>query len=116
MDNNVSFLPLGSKVILTDDKPCIIIGFLKDNSQGIKFDYIGVENPYGYLGPSKIRYFNSNEIKNIEKKGYENTEEQLLFSTDITNIKLGNDIVENKEEDNNDEIQISMPVFTQINF
>lgn len=105
-------LSIGTVVKLKEtDKKIIIVGFFATNDGKKVFDYCGFEFPKGYLGVDKIIYFDECQINEVIYSGLENDTELIDFRKQLIN-ELGLNVNGNK---NNEEMNISMPVFTPLN-
>ena len=78
MENIKNLLPAGSVVRLKDaEKKLMVTGILMNNN-GVKYDYIGVFYPEGYIDAERMFVFNHEDIEKVEFIGYMNTEFQLF--------------------------------------
>lgn len=76
-----NLLPIGSVVKVKDEeKRFSIIGILV-NSAGVKYDYIAVPFPEGFIDAEHICFFNRQDIEKVEYLGYINSEFQLFRGT-----------------------------------
>lgn len=93
-------LPIGSVVKLKGaEKNVMIFGIMQtieamDGSK-VKYDYIGVPYPVGYLSPTLNLGFNYDQIETVIFKGYDNNEE---FNNFISSLKIAKFVDENREK------------------
>ena len=81
MANIKKLLPVGSVIqVKESDKKLTIIGILMNNN-GVKYDYIAVLFPEGYLDPQHLYVFNHEDIEKVCFLGYMNSEYQLFRGT-----------------------------------
>lgn len=82
-----NLFPIGSVVKVKDTKKeLVIIGILVNNA-GIKYDYIGVPFPEGYIDAEHMYVFNHSDIEKTEYLGYINAEFQIFRSTLAESLK-----------------------------
>ncbi len=78
MTNVKNLLPIGSVVLNKGaDKKLMIIGILIETN-GVRYDYIGVLYPEGFVDAEKLFAFNHDDIEKVEYIGYMNAEYQLF--------------------------------------
>ena len=78
MEKIKNLLPAGSVVLLKDaEKKLMITGVLMNNN-GVRYDYIGVFYPEGYIDAARMFVFNHEDIQKVEFLGYMNSEFQLF--------------------------------------
>lgn len=81
MMNVKKLLPIGSVVKLKDaGKHVMISGILMENG-GVKFDYICVPYPEGYIDQNRMFLFNHEDIDQVLFLGYINAEYQIFRGT-----------------------------------
>ncbi len=95
-------LPIGSVVKLKDaEKSIMIFGIMQTikaiDGSTVKYDYIGVPYPVGYLSPKLNLGFNHEQIETVIFKGYDENEEYESF---ISSLKMAKFIDENREKIN----------------
>ena len=78
MENIKNLLPCGSVVLLKEAKKKLMIVGVLMNNNGVKYDYIGVFFPEGYIDSSRMFVFNHEDIEKVEFIGYMNSEFQLF--------------------------------------
>lgn len=85
-------LPVGSIIKLKDaEKLIMIVGFFqrKAKKPEIKYDYIGVGYPEGYLDMKLLFGFNHEDISEVLFRGYEDEKQltkKLLFFMEASEI------------------------------
>ena len=73
-----NLLPVGSVVKIKDsEKALAIIGILVNND-GIKYDYIAVPSPEGYIDAEHMYVFNHEDVEKVDFLGYMNSEFQIF--------------------------------------
>ena len=73
-----NLLPIGSVVRAKDlGKKLAIMGILVNNA-GVKYDYIAVPFPEGYIDAEHMYVFNHEDIEKIEYLGFINSEFQIF--------------------------------------
>lgn len=84
-----NLLPIGSVVKLQDmEKELAVIGILVNNA-GVKYDYIAVPSPEGYIDAEHMYVFNHEDIKKVNYLGYMNSEFQLFRRTLAQSLEKG---------------------------
>ena len=96
-----NILPIGSVIKLKyAEKLIMIFGIMQTvtsiDGSAVKYDYIGVTYPVGYLSPKLFLGFDHDQIETIIFKGYENDDYKNLIST----LKMANFIAENRDKIN----------------
>lgn len=82
-----NLLPIGSVVKVKElDKKLAIMGILVNNA-GVKYDYIAVPFPEGYIDAEHMYVFNHQEIETVEYLGYINSEFQIFRGTLAENLE-----------------------------
>lgn len=95
-------LPIGSVIKLKDaEKPIMIFGIMQTieamDGSIVKYDYVGVPYPVGYLSPKLNLGFNHDQIETVLFKGYEDNDEYKSF---VASLKMAKFIHENKDKIN----------------
>lgn len=73
-------LPLGSVVRLKDaEKKLLVVGIAQE-SQGRRFDYMGMLYPEGFIGNEYTFLFNHEDIEEVAFIGFIDTEHQMFRS------------------------------------
>lgn len=76
-----NLLPVGSVVLNRGaDKKLMIIGILIENA-GVRYDYIAVTYPEGFVDATNLYAFNHEDIESVEYIGYMDSEFQLFRGT-----------------------------------
>lgn len=73
-------LPLGSVVRLKEaEKRLLVVGIVQE-SQGKRFDYMGMLYPEGFIGNEYTFLFNHEDIEEVDFIGFIDTEHQMFRS------------------------------------
>ncbi len=119
MENNLSFLPIGTVVLLKGGtKKVMINGFCSipnDNNHKL-YDYCGCIYPEGVIDSNKVCLFNKEQIQEVLFKGYENEEEEKFkneLNETIKNIELDEDhnIISQNLSESSEPFSINNSVF-----
>ena len=87
MASIANLLPVGSVVTLKGGtKRLAIMGILVGNKE-VRYDYIAVPSPEGFIDEEHTYLFNHEDIGKVEYLGYINTEYQLFRGTLAKNYK-----------------------------
>ena len=81
MEKIQNLLPVGSVVQLKEATKKLMIAGILMNNNGVKYDYIGVFYPEGYIDANRMFVFNHEDIEKVDYLGYMNTEFQLFRGT-----------------------------------
>lgn len=73
-----NLLPVGSVVKVKElEKKLAIMGILVNNA-GVKYDYIAVPFPEGYIDAEHMYVFNHEDVEKVEYIGFINSEFQIF--------------------------------------
>ena len=81
-----SYLPIGSVVVLKNNKKVMVIGYysVEYADDIVVYDYSGCAYPEGLMIKSSFCSFNQNDIKSVEFEGYKADEYVKLNNNLIT--------------------------------
>lgn len=83
--NAAKLLPIGSVVLVKEaNKKMMVIGIMQEN-KGVRYEYMGVLYPEGYLDQQHVYLFNHEDIAEISFVGFMNAEHQV-FRTKLDEI------------------------------
>lgn len=85
--NVENLFPIGTVVLLNEGtKKLMIIGILQE-SQGKRYDYMGVTYPEGFMGPEYMFLFNQEDIQNVFYLGFMDSEYQIFRANLVKHIE-----------------------------